>query len=67
MSQATKQSFTTFTVSGTTGSTCQKTGPYKSRSTPQVIVMMRRGARFPNGANNKATTWDLLKTGLATS
>jgi hypothetical protein len=55
-------SFSTFSVTGTTGGTVQRSGPYKCRSTPQVTVFCKKGSKFPKDAKGKSTTWDLLKT-----
>jgi hypothetical protein len=58
--------FTTFTVSGKTGTICQKSGPYKCTTTPVVTVFFKKGAKFTNGpktgsANGQLTTWVLVK------
>jgi hypothetical protein len=64
MSQA-KTQVTTVTASGTTGQTCQKTGPYKCSTSPVVIVAVEKGDIFPPGPrtgtpSTQSTTWSLV-------
>jgi hypothetical protein len=64
MSQA-KTQVTTVTASGTTGQTCQKTGPYKCSTSPVVIVAIEKGDIFPPGPragapSSQSTTWTLV-------
>lgn len=61
-------SATNITASGSTGSTCLKSGPYRSGSA--VIVYFKQGDRFTaDPANGRSTTWSMLKDfdSLATS
>jgi len=49
-------SATPVSSSGSTGATCQKTGPYKSSTS--VIVFFKRGDRFPaDPTTGRSTTW----------
>jgi hypothetical protein len=47
-------------VSGRTGETCQKTGPYQSNRNAKVTVFINRGQRFPPDTDGAPTTWILL-------
>ena len=49
---------TSVTASGKTGSTCQKSGPYKSASA--VVIYFKSGDVFPlDPTNGKGTTWTM--------
>ncbi|MCI0661393.1 MAG: hypothetical protein L0220_09995 [Acidobacteria bacterium] len=66
MFQAQTQSFTTFTVSGKTGTICQRSGPYKCTTSPQVTIFVKRGQKFPLGpktgsTKGQFTTWVMVK------
>lgn len=50
-------------ASGKTGETCRQTGPYRSESRVRLVVFFRRGDRFPNDAEGRATSWTLLREG----
>lgn len=50
-------------ASGKTGETCRQTGPYHSESRVRLVVFFRRGERFPNDAEGRATSWTLLREG----
>jgi hypothetical protein len=48
-----------------TNEVCSQTGPYKSSSTPSIILFIFKGQPFPNAptatsATGTATTWTLL-------
>lgn len=61
MIQTQTQTQTAVTASGASLTTCQKSGPYKSRSTPQVTIFVGKGQKFPLDPNGKKTTWDMVK------
>jgi hypothetical protein len=47
--------------SGTTGGTCQKSGPYKSNRNSSIIVFMKGGQKFPvDPVDGKSTTWSMV-------
>jgi hypothetical protein len=52
-------------ASGRTGATCREPGPYYSGRNARVIVFFRTGQPFPVDADGKATTWTLVRDGLA--
>lgn len=60
---------TAVTASGTTNTTCQKSGPYKSNRHPSVIIFMRSGQRFPvDPVDSGSTTWSMVgATGTQTA
>jgi hypothetical protein len=47
-------------ASGTTGQTCQTSGPYRSSRNARVTVFIKSGQRFPPDTDGKATTWTLV-------
>lgn len=50
-------------ASGTTGTLCQKSGPYKCGTHPQIIVIFKKGDRFAAcPAKDHATTWYMVRT-----
>ena len=52
---------TAVTASGTTNSTCQKSGPYKSNRNPSIILFVRSGTRFPvDPVDGRSTTWSMV-------
>ncbi len=66
MFQSTTQSATTLTASGFTGATCQKSGPYKCSTSPQVTMYVAKGQKFPKGpktgsTTGQNTTWTMVK------
>jgi hypothetical protein len=66
MFQSTLQSATLVSASGTTGTICQKSGPYKCTTTPQVTMFIKKGQKFPGGpvsgsTKTQKTTWNMVK------
>jgi hypothetical protein len=54
-----------------TNEVCSQTGPYKSSSTPSVVVFVKKGEKFPNAptstsSTGQPTTWTLV-SGTQTS
>jgi hypothetical protein len=54
-----------------TNDVCNQSGPYKSSSTPSVIVFVKKGERFPNApsptsSSGQPATWTLV-SGTQTS
>jgi len=47
------------TASGTTGTTCQAPGPYRSSRNAKVIIFLRKGDKFPADTDGAKTTWTL--------
>lgn len=47
--------------SGSTGSSCQRSGPYRSSRTG-VILYFKQGAKFTVDADGKSTTWSFLSS-----
>ena len=46
-----------------TGTTCPKTGSYKSVTKyTETIVCFVKGVKFPNGSDGKKTTWTALSS-----
>jgi hypothetical protein len=55
-----------------TSQKCTQTGPYRSSSTPPVILFVFKGQTFPNAptstsANGVPSNWTLLTASLETS
>jgi hypothetical protein len=46
-------------ASGTTGTTCQTPGPYRSSRNAKVVVFLRAGDKFPVDSDGAKTTWTL--------
>jgi hypothetical protein len=46
-------------ASGTSGSTCQAPGPYRSSRNAHVIIFLKKGDRFPVDSDGQSTTWTL--------
>lgn len=46
--------------SGRTGETCRQVGPYSSGGRVPLIVFFRKGDKFPNDSEGRATSWTLL-------
>lgn len=47
------------TATGTTGGTCQKSGPYKSSTA--IVVFFKGGDRFPTDpTNGRSTSWTMV-------
>ena len=66
MFQTSSTTFTTFTIGGKTGETCQRSGPYKCTTTPVVTIFIRKGTKFPvgptsNSTKGQNTTWNMVK------
>jgi hypothetical protein len=54
-----------------TSETCAQSGPYRSSSTPPVILFISKGEQFPNAptstsATGAPTTWTLVSGTQAT-
>ena len=59
---------TTFTPGYSTGTICQRTGSYKAENKyMQAIVVVVKGAKFPNFIDGKKTTWYALSSTSTTS
>lgn len=51
-------SATKVSASGTTGGTCNVSGPYKSSRNPSIVVYYKRGDRFAaDPVDGRSTTW----------
>ena len=46
-------------ASGTSGTTCPATGPYRSVRNARVIIFLKKGDKFPNDTDGAKTTWTL--------
>jgi len=47
-------------VSGTTGGTCQVSGPYKCDRHTDVVIFFKAGDKFPaDPMDGRSTTWTL--------
>jgi hypothetical protein len=46
-------------MTGRTGETCQRSGPYQSGRV-KVVVFFKSGQKFTNDADGGATTWTLV-------
>lgn len=58
-------SATTVSSSGTTGTICSKTGPYRSSS--GVTIFFKSGSKFPvDPTTSRSTTWKMGATTFAT-
>jgi hypothetical protein len=58
-------SATTLSGSGTTGTYCSKTGPYRSSS--GVTIFIKSGTKFPvDPTTSRSTTWRMGATTFAT-
>jgi hypothetical protein len=52
---------TSVTASGTTGGTCQKSGPYKCDRHPAIIIFVKSGAKFPvDPVDSRSSTWSMV-------
>jgi hypothetical protein len=47
------------TSSGTTGTTCPATGPYRSSRNAKVTIFVKKGDKFPADTDGAKTTWTL--------
>lgn len=58
------QTSTDVVASGATGTVCQRSGPYKCNSHAEIVVIFKRGDRFPACPMNKGhnTTWSVVRT-----
>jgi hypothetical protein len=57
-----------FTTGFASGSTCTRTGSYKAGNKYlQAIVVVVKGAKFPNFTDGKKTTWYALSTNPSTT
>jgi len=51
-----------------TGTTCTRTGSYKAANKyMEAIVVVVKGAKFPNFTDGKKTTWYALSSGTTTT
>jgi hypothetical protein len=49
-------------MTGRTGEACQTPGPYKCNSQTSIIVVFKRGQKFPGDpVNGRATSWSLVR------
>ena len=46
-------------ASGSTGSTCQAPGPYRSSRNAKVTIFLKKGDKFPVDTDGARTTWTL--------
>jgi hypothetical protein len=46
-------------ASGTTGTTCATTGPYRSSRNAHVVIFLKKGDKFPVDCDGVKTTWTL--------
>jgi hypothetical protein len=54
---------TGFTIGYATGTTCPKTGSYKSSNKyMDTIILVAKGDTFPAGTDGSKTTWTALST-----
>ena len=50
-------------ATGSTGTICQRSGPYRCNSHTQIIVFYKRGDRFTAcPARGHATTWQMVRS-----
>jgi hypothetical protein len=49
----------TIAASGTTGTTCGATGPYRSSRNAHIVIFLKKGDRFPVDSDGAKTTWTL--------
>ena len=61
-----RDSATSVVASGTTGTTCQKSGPYRSSRNARVTVFFKRGQRFPSDTDGASTNWTIVTSTAAT-
>lgn len=47
-------------VTGTSGSQCPQSGPYRSSGQAKVVIFVKQGETFPPDVDGTATTWTLL-------
>lgn len=65
-SMRTQSASTSLTVSGSSGSICPKTGPYRCGTHKQVIVTFVRGNKFTScPAGNHKTSWSVVRASEA--
>lgn len=60
------QSATSVSATGTTGSVCQVSGPYKCNSHTTTVLFVAKGAKFPacpqaNSASGHNATWSMAR------
>ena len=58
---------TSITASGSTGTTCSKTGPYRSSRNARVTIFVKRGEKFPRDVDGSKTTWTFLSASTSIS
>jgi hypothetical protein len=52
---------TTVSATGTTGGTCQTSGPYKCARHTSIVVFFKKGDRFSaDPVDGRSTTWSLV-------
>ena len=60
------ESSSTITASGSSGTACGRTGPYKPSRHSTVIVFFQRGQAFTSDpVDGLSTSWALVNTSLA--
>lgn len=47
-------------ASGSTGDTCQNSGPYQSNRNAKVTVFIKSGQQFPTDSDEATTTWTMV-------
>ncbi len=47
-------------VSGQTGATCARSGPYRSTRGMKVVVYLKQGDTFPPDSDGSPTTWVMV-------
>jgi hypothetical protein len=45
---------------GSSGTTCRKSGPYRSSRNAKVVIFVKAGTAFPKDTDNANTTWVLV-------
>ena len=63
---------TSISANGSSGATCNVTGPYFCGSHPTVVLFVSKGAKFPNCPESKSkkghtTTWSVMNDATASA
>lgn len=54
---------TTLSGSGSTGSTCSTSGPYRTGRSPYITVFVVKGQKFPaHPVDGRSTSWGMTRT-----
>jgi len=60
MAETDIETFTAARASGSTGTACTVSGPYRSNRNAKIVVFLLAGTKFPPDSDSASTTWSLV-------